>query len=197
MPNFAEVLEEFRKEKQISKKDLARRADLSAGYITLLINGSRTAPREETVKALANALDLDEEGRKRLFEAADLTYPLPLPPEEVSSIEAHLTAKEKHKNGRKGIDWGEAPPLRAFYGRSSILDELSTWVVEDRCQLVAILGMGGIGKTLLAAKLASQIKDEFEYIFWRSLRNSPLPGNILGECVQLISHQRPIDLPER
>src|SRR5579859_4498595 len=101
MPNFAETLEKFRKEKPISKKELARRAALSAGYITLLSNGSRTSPREEAVKALANALDLDEAGRRQLFEAADLAYPLPLPPEEVTPIEAHPIAKEKHKNGRK------------------------------------------------------------------------------------------------
>jgi len=34
--------------------------------------------------------------------------------------------------------------------------------VQERCRLVAVLGMGGIGKTALCVKLAKQIKDKFE-----------------------------------
>ena len=98
-----------------------------------------------------------------------------------------------HRN--RQVDWGEAPHTRQFYGREKELTELEQWIVDDRCQLVAVLGIGGIGKTTLAAKLAEQIKDEFEYVFWRSLQNAPPLETILKNCIQFLSNQQRIDLP--
>jgi hypothetical protein len=71
------------------------------------------------------------------------------------------------------IDWGEAPEVTTFYGREFELNDLKQWILKDRSRLVAILGMGGIGKTTLCTVLAEQIKDEFEWVVWRSLRDCP------------------------
>jgi NB-ARC domain len=66
------------------------------------------------------------------------------------------------------IDWGEAVDASIFYGRTSELETLEKWIVSDRCRLVALLGMGGIGKTSLAAKLGEKVQYEFDYVVWRS-----------------------------
>jgi hypothetical protein len=71
------------------------------------------------------------------------------------------------------IDWGEAPDIMAFYGREAELNQLEQWILTDRCRLVALLGMGGIGKTALSTVLVEKIKDQFEWVVWRSLRNCP------------------------
>ncbi len=70
-------------------------------------------------------------------------------------------------------DWGEAIDTSIFYGRTYEIAVLSQWIVEEKCRLIAIVGMGGIGKTLLSVKLAEQIQGEFDLIFWRSLRDAP------------------------
>jgi hypothetical protein len=50
-------------------------------------------------------------------------------------------------------DWGEAPDVIGFVGRAEELATLRSWVLEDRCRLAAVLGMGGIGKTALASRV--------------------------------------------
>ena len=84
-------------------------------------------------------------------------------------------------------DWGEAPDVSVFYGRTEELATLEQWIISDHNRLVGIMGMGGIGKTALAVKLAQQIQDEFEYVIWRSLRNAPTWETILGELVSFLS----------
>ncbi|MBN1991680.1 MAG: hypothetical protein JW953_03180, partial [Anaerolineae bacterium] len=86
-------------------------------------------------------------------------------------------------------DWGEAPDVSMFYGRQKELAELERWIVDDHCRLVGVLGLGGIGKTALTAKLVEQVKHRFDYIIWRSLRNAPPVKDILNECFQILSNQ--------
>ncbi|GAB4459108.1 MAG: hypothetical protein Fur0044_51980 [Anaerolineae bacterium] len=67
------------------------------------------------------------------------------------------------------VDWGETPDLGSFYGREREQESLERWLVADRCRLVALVGMGGIGKTVLATKVARQVASHFDYVIWRSL----------------------------
>ena len=94
------------------------------------------------------------------------------------------------------VDWGEAPQTEQFYGREKELAELEQWIVGDHCRVVAVVGMGGIGKTSLTAKLAEQIKDEFKYVLWRELKNAPPLENILKTCIQFLSNQLRTNLPD-
>ncbi len=120
---------------------------------------------------------------------AKITQQLEQPIKEIGSIEPirHILHYE---------DWGEKPHISQFYGRERELAELEQWIVSDRCRLAAVLGIGGIGKTALTAKLVEQIEGEFEYIFWRSLQNAPPIENMLKNCTQFLSDQQQIDLPE-
>ncbi|HAX77910.1 MAG TPA: hypothetical protein DCY88_19230 [Cyanobacteria bacterium UBA11372] len=98
-------------------------------------------------------------------------------------------------NNNQHQDWGEAIDVSFFLGRTEELATLKQWILQDKCRLVAILGMGGMGKTALAIKLAEQIQTQFEYLIWRSLRNAPPVETILAEIVQFLSKQQETDLP--
>ncbi len=92
-------------------------------------------------------------------------------------------------------DWGEAPDVSVFYDRVSELTTLEGWIRQDRCRLIAILGMGGMGKTAFSMKLAERTQDEFELVIWRSLRNAPPVLDLLVNLIQFLSGQQEIDLP--
>jgi WD40 repeat protein len=125
-----------------------------------------------------------------------------------SSLNLELTAddctrpdpqnKLNPKQTLRKVDWGESVDVSMFYGRTEELATLAQWLIEDRCREIAIIGMGGIGKTTLSVKLAQQIEDEFEYLIWRSLRDAPPIEHILTNLIQFLA-DKPIvgtDLPE-
>ena len=93
-------------------------------------------------------------------------------------------------------DWGEAIDVSIFYGRNQELALLEQWLLHDRCRLVAILGMGGMGKTALSVKLAEQVQHQFDFLFWRSLSSAPPFEELATELVQFLSNQQELQLPE-
>lgn len=109
---------------------------------------------------------------------------LNLAPNWVTSTTATFTERQ---------DWGEAIDVSAFYGRTEELATLEQWIVTEHSRLVTLLGMGGMGKTALAVKLAEHIQDQFEYFVWKSLRNAPPIEDILADLIQFFSHQQQTD----
>ena len=92
--------------------------------------------------------------------------------------------------GKRHRELSLAPDVSAFYGREKELTIFKQWIIQDRCRVVALLGMGGIGKTFLAAKLVEQIEDKFDFVIWCSLRNSPSFTSLLSEIIDFLSNKR-------
>ncbi|MEG4966928.1 NACHT domain-containing protein [Microcoleus sp. B6-A1] len=97
--------------------------------------------------------------------------------------------------GHREEDWGQAPDVSVFYGRTEELTILKQWIVSDNCRLVALLGLAGSGKTTLSVQLAKQVQNEFDFVIWRSLRSTPAPSDFLGSLIQLFSNQQKPDVP--
>ena len=117
-----------------------------------------------------------------------------------------LLEYQLHQPDQKRInqDWGEAVDVGDFCGREAQLAELEAWIGGDavgrdraanRCRVVAVLGIGGIGKTTLAARIAQQVQHQFEYLIWRSLRNAPSLNDMLAELLKFLPGSE-TDLPD-
>jgi len=148
-------------------EELSERVELDPGTISKVLN------REEKVD-------------KRTIALFFRTFNLELDRSDYSNLDP---------NTRQ--DWGRAFSVSAFYGRTEELAKLEQWIVGDHCRLVALVGMGGIGKTTLSIRLAEQIKDKYEYVIWRSLQDAPPIEAFLANLIQFLSDEQELerDLP--
>ena len=136
--SFAELLRAFREERSLTQEELAERAGITVKAVGALERGERRRPYPHTVRALSDALALDDEQRSRLVAAvpgrtrpAEPAAPSPPP----------------------GLP---LPPVE-LVGRSDDLAVLTAMLGDRGTRVVTLTGPGGVGKTTLAFAVARAI----------------------------------------
>ncbi|MCB0086351.1 MAG: NACHT domain-containing protein, partial [Caldilineaceae bacterium] len=94
----------------------------------------------------------------------------------------------------------DVPEPGLFFGRTRERRQLRQWLLHDRVRVVAILGIGGMGKTTLAARSVRELAgewegDRFDVVLWRSLVNAPPLTELLPPLLQLLSDQQLSSVP--
>jgi WD40 repeat protein/transcriptional regulator with XRE-family HTH domain len=85
------------------------------------------------------------------------------------------------------VDWMGALDVKHFAGREVEVAELTQWIVQERCRTIVLLGMGGIGKSMLASFMGQHLAPEFEAVLWRSVRDAPLCEDLVADCITFFS----------
>lgn len=117
--------------------------------------------------------------------------------ESQSSFDSAVFTKYRSSARPQPADWNEAIDVSHWYGRNDELIQLQHWLLEDRCRLVSLLGIGGIGKTTLAIKLIQQVAPHFECVLWHSLANAPTLNELLRDWLPQLSEQQVTLLPHQ
>lgn len=94
------------------------------------------------------------------------------------------------------LDWDEAPDVESFYGRSRELAQLEQWLITDACKLVAIVGIGGIGKTALALALVDHVQLKFDGLIWRNLQTTPSLSSLLDSLLNIFAQAVIDNIPQ-
>ncbi|AFY43871.1 NB-ARC domain-containing protein [Nostoc sp. PCC 7107] len=94
------------------------------------------------------------------------------------------------------LDWDEAPDVESFYGRNQELTQLEKWIVGDRCKLIIITGIAGIGKTALALALADRLQLKFDGLIWKTRHSTPSLVSLLDGLLNIFEEAAVDDIPQ-
>ena len=142
---FSDLLKKFRKRRKLTQSQLANRIEASREAVSLWERGEYKPETTRMVDALVQALDLNDQEKRLLFEAYVGT---------ASVLPLH--------------NFPEHNPY--FTGRETILKSLHAHLTTDKpvalIQTQAISGLGGIGKTQVAIEYAYRFREHYHDILW-------------------------------
>src|SRR4029078_12907956 len=78
-----------------------------------------------------------------------------------------------------------------FLGRRAQREALSTRLGQDGTRLLLLSGMGGVGKTSLAARMSQNLAADFQRLYWRKMRDAPSFHDWASGAIRFLAdHQR-------
>ena len=154
-PTLSELLRTFRTRAGLTQAALAEMAGLSEQAISVLERGTRSRPRMDTIHGLTKALDLTPEEADHFLAVA----------RGKKSGSGAATEYADAGGTASPVPWQLPPAARDFTGRGAQLDAMLSVLRNPTgaspVGLVAVTGMGGIGKTTLAVQAAHAMADSY------------------------------------
>ena len=148
--SFGALLRRYREVAGLSQEELADRAGLTAKGVGALERGERQRPYPQTLRQLADALGLGDAERAILSAAVPRrgtasALPPAAPPSDLPS----------------DLSIGVPENLTALVGREGELATTLTLLDRPELRLLTLTGPGGVGKTRLASRIASDAAARF------------------------------------
>jgi tetratricopeptide (TPR) repeat protein/transcriptional regulator with XRE-family HTH domain len=147
--SFGYWIQRRRKSFDLTRGELATRVQCSISTIKKIERDERR-PSHQIAELLANALSVPPEEQRLFVKVAR---------GNLSVDRLQTAAKLDHSPTR--ILHNLSPQPTAFIGRETELAEITARLVNPNCQLLTLVGPGGIGKSRLAMKVAEDLVTAF------------------------------------
>ena len=161
---FAGLLRQLRAEAGLTQEELAEAAGLSPRSVSDLERGINRTARKDTAVLLGGALGLAEPVRAVFVAAARGLAPAA---EVLGAV-----------RGARPRVWNIPARNPGFTGRDDLLAEVREQLLAgDKAVVQALHGMGGVGKTQLAAEYAHRFAGAYDLAWWINAEQGGLIGD--------------------
>ena len=167
--SFAGLLRQLRRAAKLTQEELAEAAGVSPRAISDLERGINRTARKETAVLLAGGLGISGPGGEAFVNAARGRIPA-----------ADVLAAMRGSGHRLATArlWNIPARNPAFTGREGLLAAVRDRLRVRRGAIVqALHGMGGVGKTQLAAEYAHRFAEDYDLAWWINADQSSLIGD--------------------
>ena len=148
---FGELLRRYRRTAGLTQEELADRAGISADTISNIERGMPHMPRKDTLRLLAQALNLAEQESESFLAVA-----------REAQAHARNERLSRAQPGGIGATLSPVPMLPTpLVGRERELADAQTVLQTPSIRLLTITGVGGVGKTQFAFALAHAVQPSF------------------------------------
>jgi len=175
---FADVLGQFVQQTGYTPGQIARLSGIPQATITNWLEGRVKKPRQRSnLLRLARALNLDVSEATQLLEAAGHPALHELMQTGADTEQELLAPWQELIYQREQAPFQAIADLPYFVGRQLALQTIQQALLDDQHQaLCSLYGMGGVGKTVLAAHAAYRLRPHFpDGVLWARVdRAAPL-----------------------
>jgi predicted ATPase/transcriptional regulator with XRE-family HTH domain len=158
---FGEWLKRRRQKLDLTQTQLAKRASCSV-FAIRKIEAEERRPSKQLAELLAKSLEIPSEEQTTFVKVARGELSI-----DRLSSPARTNSPDSQPAVRPDSTPGNLPrELTPFIGREPELSALGQLLEDAQCQLLTIVGPGGIGKTRLAVEVAHHSEDHFPDGVW-------------------------------
>ena len=169
--SFAGLLRQLRLEAKLTQEELAEAAGLSRRAVSDLERGINRTARKDTATLLAGALGMTEPAGALFVAAARGRVP-------AADVLTALRSSGQRAAETIPRVWNIAARNPAFTGRDKLLAAVRDRLQAGQAAVVqALYGMGGVGKTQLAAEYAHRFAGSYDLAWWINAEQDALIGD--------------------